>query len=213
MKTPLEQRYDKMGPRIVKALESRFFQAWYFSDTNEAVEKVFSLIPKTDTVSWGGSLTTTGLALTAMASEKGYKVIDRDKAASPEERTELMRQALLCDTFLTGTNAISEDGQLVNIDGGGNRVAAMTFGPKQVIVVAGMNKVVKTVMDAFTRAKTIAAPANMQRFPNGKTPCNETGICGDCLSADSICSFILRIRLCKPAGRIKVILIGKDLGL
>ena len=213
MKTPMELRYDKLGPKVVKALESRFFKAWYFSDTAEAVEKVFSLIPKTDTVSWGGSLTTTGLSLTAMAAEKGYKVIDRDKAASPAERTELMRQALLCDTFLTGTNAISEDGQLVNIDGGGNRVAAMTFGPKQVIVVAGLNKVVKTVMDAFTRAKTIAAPANMQRFPNGQTPCNETGICGDCLSPDSICSFIVRTRLCKPAGRIKVILIGKDLGL
>ena len=213
MKTPIELRYDKLGPRLVKAFESRFFEAWYFSESAEAVEKVFSLIPKTDTVSWGGSLTTTGFNLTTMAAEKGYKVIDRDKAASPEERMELMRQALLCDTYLTGTNAISEDGQLVNIDAYGNRVAAMTFGPKQVIVVAGMNKVRKTLETALARARTIAAPMNAQRFPSYKTPCNETGSCADCMAPDSICSYLVITRLCKPAGRIKVILIGKDLGL
>jgi hypothetical protein len=212
----MELRYDKLGPKVVKALQGRQFEAWYFSDAAEAVEKVFSLIPKTDTVSWGGSLTTTGttgLNLTEIAVEKGYKVIDRDKAASPAERWELMRQALLCDTYLAGTNALTEDGQLVNVDGNGNRVAAMTFGPKQVIVVIGMNKVRKTLKDAIARARNIAAPANTQRFPNAKTPCNETGACADCSSPDSICSFIVHTRLCKPAGRIKVILIGKDLGL
>jgi len=213
MKTPIELRYDKLGPKLVKALESRFFEAWYFSESAEAVEKVFSLIPKTDTVSWGGSMTVTTLNLTSLAVEKGYKVIDRDKAASPAERMDLMRQALFCDTYLIGTNALTEDGQLVNIDGNGNRVSAMIFGPKQVIVVSGMNKVVKTVEDAFIRAKMTAAPANTQRFPNLKTPCNETGACADCRSPDSICSFVVRTRLCKPHGRIKVILIGKDLGL
>jgi len=213
MTTPMKQRYDKLGPRVAKALAERFFEAWYFPESAGAVEKVFSLIPKTDIVSWGGSLTVTGLNITKMAEEKGYKVIDRDKAATPAERTELMRQALLCDTYLTGTNAVTEDGQLVNIDGSGSRVSAMIFGPKQVIVVAGMNKVVKTVEDAFIRAKMIAAPANMQRFPSHKTPCNETGACADCRCPDSICSFVVRTRLCKPSGRIKVILIGEDLGL
>ena len=213
MKTPIELRYDKLGPKVAKALQSRFFEAWYFSQPEEAVEKVFSLIPETDTISWGGSLTSTGLNLTKMATEKGYKVIDRDKAASPAERLEMMRQALLCDTFLAGTNALTEDGQLVNVDGNGNRVAAMTFGPKQVIIVAGMNKVAKTLEDAYARARTIAAPSNMQRFPALKSPCNETGACANCQSADSICSFIVHTRMCKPAGRIKVILIGKDMGL
>ena len=213
MKTPMELRYDKLGPKIVKALESRLFEAWYFSEIPEAVEKVFSLIPKTDVVSWGGSLTTTALNLQKLAAEKGYKVIDRDTAASPEERTELMRQALLCDTYLTGTNAVTEDGQLFNIDGNGNRVAAMIFGPKQVIVVVGMNKIVKTEAAAYDRARTIAAPANMQRFPNAKSPCNETGACADCFSTDSICAYIVRTRISRPKGKIKVILIGKDLGL
>ena len=215
----MKSRYDKMGPRVVKALESRFFKAWYFSNIPEAVEKVFSLIPKTDVISWGGSITTgstpgtAGLNLTAKAQERGYKVIDRDKGKTPEERTELQRQALLCDTFLAGTNAITEDGQLVNIDGYGNRVAPMIYGPKQVIVVSGMNKVVQTIMDAATRARTIAAPANMQRFPALKSPCNTDGACADCLSTDSICTYIVRTRVCKPAGKIKVILIGQDLGL
>ena len=213
MEAPMQLRYDKLGPKVAKALAARFFEAWYFKDIPEAVEKVFSLIPKTDTVSWGGSLTLAGLNLTAMVEEKGYKVIDRDKSTSPAEREELQRRALLCDTFLTGTNSITEDGQMVNVDGNGNRVAAMIYGPKQVIVVAGMNKVVPTVMDAFTRAKTIAAPANAQRFPNVKTPCNETGACSDCLSTDCICSYIVRTRICKPVGKIKVILIGKELGL
>ncbi|MCL2380603.1 MAG: lactate utilization protein [Treponema sp.] len=213
MEIPMGLRYDKLGPRVVKALEGRFFQAWYFSDTSSAVEKVFSLIPKTDTVSWGGSLTAKGLNLTEMVIEKGYTVINRDKAATPEERAELSRQGLLCDTYLTSTNAMTEDGQLVNIDGFGNRVAAMTFGPKQVIVVAGMNKVVKTLEDAHARARTIAAPANTQRFPNYKPPCSETGACESCRSPESICSFIVHTRLCRPAGRIKVILIGKELGL
>jgi hypothetical protein len=209
-----EARYDKLGPRVVRALQKRFFDAWYFSEPEAAVEWVFSLIPKTDVVSWGGSLTAAGLGLTMAASERGYQVIDRDSAADPQERNELMRKALLCDTFLTGTNALSEDGQLVNIDGGGNRTAAMIYGPRQVIVAAGMNKVVKTLQDAYNRARTVAAPNNMQRVgPGRKTPCGELGTCGDCVSVDSICTYIVTTRLCKPAGRIKVVLIGKDLGL
>ena len=213
MRSLIETRYDKLGPKVVKALQDRFFEAWYFSEPQEATEKVFSLIPATDTVSWGGSMSVVALNLTALAAEKGYNVIDRDKAANPAERMELMRQALLCDTYLIGTNALTEDGQLVNVDGNGNRVAAMTFGPKQVIVVTGMNKVCKTVEDAYARARTIAAPGNIQRFPNLKTPCNETGACADCRGPDCICNFIVRTRNCKPAGRIKVILVGKDLGL
>jgi hypothetical protein len=213
MQTPAELRYHKLGPKVVKALEERFFEAYYFDEAAHAVEKFWSLIPKTDTVSWGGSLTLAGLNLTKLAAEKGYRVIDRDAAATREERHNLERLALTCGTFITGTNAISEDGQLVNIDGMGNRVAAMIFGPRQVIVLAGMNKIAKTLEDAMARARTIAAPLNMQRFGERKTPCSLNGSCGNCTSPDSICSFIVTTRLCKPAGRIKVILAGKDLGL
>jgi len=213
MRTLAEQRYSKLGHKVVKALKERFFDAFYFDDTTEAVEKIISLIPKNHLVSWGGSKTMLDLGIQERLEKESYNLLDRDKAASPEERMERMRQAMLCDTFLAGTNAISEDGQLVNIDGYGNRVAAMIFGPKQVIVAAGMNKVAKTYEDAIVRARTIAAPLNMQRFPNLKTPCSENGTCANCLSPDTICSFFVTTRICKPAGRIKVVLIGKELGL
>ena len=213
MRTLSEQRYSKLGPIVVKALTAHSFDAYYFDDCGEAVEKVFSLIPKDHQVSWGGSLTLVGMGIQDRLVKEGYNALDRDKGETPQERHETMRRALLCDTFITGTNAVSAEGQLVNIDGNGNRVAAMIFGPKQVIVVAGMNKVVQTNEDAIRRAKTIAAPLNIQRFHNLETPCSETGICTNCLSPDTICSFIVTTRFCKPAGRIKVILIGKDLGL
>ena len=213
MSSPIELRNQKLGARVVQALKDRFFDAWYFDDPAAAKEKIISLIPKAHTVSWGGSLTLDELGIKEQLASEGYTVLDRDKAANPEERTEIMRQALLCDTFLAGSNAISENGDLVNIDGFGNRVAAMMYGPRQVIVIAGMNKVAKTLNDAIVRARTIAAPRNVQRFPNCKTPCNETGACADCKSPDSICTYIVTTRFSKPAGRIKVILIGKDLGL
>ena len=110
------------------------------------------------------------------------------------------------------SNAISEDGQLVNIDGTGNRVAALCFGPRQVIVVAGMNKVAADLDGAVARARHIAAPANAQRFA-GKTPCRVTGQCGNCTSPDCICAQMVITRFCNPAGRIKVVLVGEDLGL
>jgi L-lactate utilization protein LutB len=212
MSAPITLRNQKLGAKVVQALKNRHFDAWYIDDPAEALDKIVSLIPADHTVSWGGSFTLDELGIKERLAEKGYKLLDRDKAANQEERWEIMRQALLCGTFLTGTNAISEDGQLVNVDGFGNRVAAMTFGPRQVIVITGMNKVVKSLDDAVIRARTIAAPRNTQRFPNAKTPCNETGACADCSSPDSVCSFIVTTRLCKPAGRIKVILVDKDFG-
>ncbi len=211
--TPMKTRWDKLGPRVVEALKKRNFAAWYCSSAQEAVEQVFQLIPQTDVMSWGGSMTVEALGLQAEARRRGYTLQDRDKAQSPEERREMMRQALLCDTFLMSSNAISENGVLVNLDGTGNRVAAMAYGPKQVIVLAGMNKVVKTEADAIQRCRTVAAPANLQRFPGLKTPCQETGACGDCISPDCICNYLLVTRGSAPAEKIKVILIGEDLGL
>jgi len=212
MKTFAEQRYSKLGPRLAKALNARFFDARYFDDAAEAVDAIVSLIPREHVVSWGGSMTVAGLGVQERLAREGYALLDRDKASSPDERAEIMRRALLCDTFLSGTNAVTEDGWLVNIDGFGNRVAPMIYGPKQVIVVAGMNKVAKTLADAMARARAVAAPTNAQRFPALKTPCNETGVCSDCASADSICNFFVTIKASRPAGRIKVVLVGKDLG-
>ena len=208
----MKMHYDKSGPTLVKAMKKRQFDAYYCSTAEEAVEKVLELIPAGDVVSWGGVATVDELGIKDRLRQRNQPVIDRDTAKTPDERMDMLRQALTCDTFLMSSNAISEDGQLVNIDGMGNRVAALCFGPRQVIVVAGMNKVAADLDGAVSRARHIAAPANAQRF-DGKTPCAVNGQCGDCTSPDCICSQMVITRFCKPAGRIKVVLVGEELGL
>jgi L-lactate utilization protein LutB len=208
----IAQLNELRAAQVVKNLELRHFEAYYCKNREEAAAKALSLIPPGAVVSWGGSVTVEETGIIGKVYEVGFKVIDRDKAKSPEERIELMRQSLLCDTFLASANAIAEEGILVNIDGVGNRVAATIFGPKSVIFVAGMNKVCKTLEDARSRARTYAAPANAQRVGAKNTPCALTGTCGNCKSADSLCSYIVETRLCKPAKRIKVILVGENLG-
>ena len=208
----IQKRYDKAGPHVAAALSRRNMEAFYCPTAIEGAQKVLELIAPEDVVSWGGVMTADEMNLKELLRRRGQPVIDRDTAATPAERQELMRKALTCDTFLMSSNAISEDGQLVNIDGMGNRVAALCFGPKQVIVVAGMNKVAADLDSAISRARHIAAPANAQRF-DGKTPCAANGQCADCTSPDCICSQIVVTRFCKPAGRIKVVLVGEELGL
>lgn len=211
MQEMMKKMYDKAGPKVVENLNKRRFEAYYVSTAEEAEEKVLSLIPKEHVVSWGGTTTMAQLRVQQRLKETGYSVIDRDTAQSPAEKKALMKKALLCDTFLMSANAVSADGQLVNIDGGGNRVAALCYGPDSVIVVAGMNKVAPTLETAVSRARNVAAPANAQRFPV-KTPCNANGLCSDCISPDCICAQVVTTRVSSPAGRIKVILVGEDLG-
>lgn len=205
-------RNEKLGATVVKNLESRNFEAYYCATKEEALEQAMKLIPEGCSVSWGGSVSVDEIGLRDRLRDGGYTLIDRDTAKTPEERMEIMRRGLLCDVFLMGTNAMSEDGQLVNIDGNGNRVAALTFGPKNVIVLAGINKIVKSVEDALTRARTTAAPINTQRFAGLSTPCLKTGVCGDCNAKDCICNAIVTTRRCAPAKRIKVIVVGDTLG-
>jgi hypothetical protein len=123
-----------------------------------------------------------------------------------------MHKALNCGSFIMSSNAITEDGQLFNIDGKGNRVAALIYGPENVIIIAGMNKVVQDMDAAYKRVRGYAAPANAQRF-DLDTPCKKIGECADCLSASTICAQFVQTRICKPAGRIKVVLIGEELGI
>ncbi len=208
-----KNRYDCLGPRVVKALEARNFQAHYCSTSEEVLPLLLSLIQKDDVVSFGGSETLVGIGAIEAVRAAGYTLIDRGKAKSPEERMDMMRKALLADTYLTGTNAISEDGILFNVDGNGNRVAAMCFGPRRVIAVVGMNKVMPNREAAHARARGIAAPEVVQRFPGIKTPCITTGSCADCRSDACICSYVVETRMCRPKGRITVILVGEDLGL
>lgn len=202
--------YDKRGAVLVKNLQSRHFEAYYCSTKEEALEKALSLIPKDATVGWGGTVTCQQIGLLDAVRAGEYRALDRDTAKTAQEREEMLRQHLLVDTFLTGANALSVDGQMVNIDGTGNRLAAICFGPRQIIVVAGMNKVEDTLDAAIIRARTVAAPMNEQRFghPN---PCNATGSCADCKSESCICNHILVTRHSR-GNRIKFVLVGEDLG-
>ena len=203
--------FAKRGQQLVKNLKKRHFEAHYCETKEEALNKALSLIPEGELVGWGGATSAEQIGLLNAIRTGNYKAIDRDTAKSPEERTELMRSCLLTDTFITGTNAISLEGEMVNVDGMGNRVAAIVYGPKKILVIAGMNKVVDTLEDAMTRARTVAAPINKQRFGND-TPCTVNGSCADCLSEGCICNQILITRNCRPAGRITVILVGEELG-
>lgn len=215
----IKARYRLLSTKIIKNLQNRKFESYYCDTAIDAVQKVLSLIPESSSVSWGGSITLEETGLLEQVYQGKFTVIDRDKASTPDERYDLMRQALLCDVYLTSFNAISEDGVLINVDGVGNRVAAITFGPKNVIAVVGMNKVCKTVEDAVERARTYAAPINAQRCSINpffhtmqNTPCVINGGCGNCKTEDCICSYIVETRMCKTAGRIKVILVGESLG-
>ena len=212
MKNPRENYFEKRAQILVNNLRGRHFDAWYCENRDKALEKALELIPEGASVGWGGAMSAQQIGLMDRLNAGNYRAIDRDKTTSMEERQAAMKQCLMADVFVTGANAISLDGQMVNIDGNGNRVAAIVYGPKEVIVIAGMNKVVDDLDAAITRARTVAAPMNQQRFllPN---PCTTTASCADCKSETCICNQILITRHCRPAGRIKFILVGESLGL
>lgn len=203
--------YREQANEIIANLKKRHFDAYYFDTKEEAADFAISLIGKDDTVGWGGSVTMSELSLLDKLKEKGIATVNRDIAKNPDERFDLMRKALLSDVFLMSSNAVSKDGILVNIDGFGNRVAALCFGPKSVIVSVGMNKVCDTLEDAVWRARNVAAVKNAKRFGLTKTGC-VSGKCLNCLSDECICSHVVITRKSNRKGRIKVILIGEELG-
>ena len=207
-----KQYYEKRAAVLVKNLQSRHFDAWYCPDKTTALEKALSLIPEGSCVGWGGAMSAEQIGLMDGIRNGNYRAIDRSLCTTQEEKDAMAMQCLSADVFLTGANAISLDGQMVNIDGTGNRVAAIVYGPKKILVIAGMNKVEDTLEAAVNRARTVAAPANQQRFQRN-VPCTATGSCADCKSAECICNQILITRNCRPAGRIQFILVGEELGL
>lgn len=214
MQRSMEQkRFALLAKKLTKALESRNFEAYYCETREGAVQQALSLMQEGTSVSWGGSVSLNEAGLLDAVRQGNYTLVDRDVESDPQKRYELMRQALLCDTYLTSVNAITEDGLLVNVDSTGNRVAAMTFGPNSVIAVVGMNKVCRDLDDAVSRARNHAAPINALRLSlDLNTPCAKTGSCANCKVDDCICSYIVVTRRSKVKGRIKVILVGENLG-
>ena len=209
--SPIEFRNEKAAGKVIKNLARRNIEACYCPTAHEAVEKLLEMIPSGSSVTWGGSMSIRDIGIPAALAEAGkYEVYDRDKAPDRAAATEIYLKAFSCDYYLSSANAITEDGIIVNIDGTGNRVAAITFGPRNVIFVIGMNKLTQDVDSALARARSLAAPVNTARF-DIQTPCKLDGVCHNCLSDDCICNYIHYLRH-SPKGKHKVILVGESLG-
>ena len=209
--SPIEIRNEKAAGKVIKNLARRNIEACYCQTAREAVEKVLEMIPAGSSVTWGGSMSIRDIGIPAALADAGkYEVYDRDKAPDRAAATEIYLKAFSCDYYLSSANAITEDGVIVNIDGTGNRVAAITFGPRNVIFVIGMNKLTQNVDAALARARSLAAPVNTARF-DIQTPCKLDGVCHNCLSDDCICNYIHYLRH-SPKGKHKVILVGESLG-
>ena len=209
--TPLELRNERLAHKMIKNLERRHFEAYYCKTSAEAVEQAISLIPEGSSISWGGSMSIRDTGLTRRLKEGNYQVFDRDDVTTEEDKIATYRKAFECDFYLASANAISEDGIIVSIDGNGNRVAAITWGPKRVIFLVGMNKVAQNVEAALARARSTASPINAARF-DIQTPCQIDGVCHNCNSPQSICNYVHFLRNSHPAKRHIVILVGEELG-
>ena len=203
----IEQHHELVAKKVIENLKKRHMTGYYCKTPEEAVSLASSLIKKGSSVSWGGTMTISEIGMMdALRSREDLTLLDRSTAQNQEEVEKIYRQVFSADSYIMSTNAITLDGELLNIDGTGNRVAALIYGPKQVIILAGMNKVCKDLEEAMTRVRNIASPPNCIRL-NKKTPCAVTGVCGNCLSEDCICNQIVTTRNSRDPERIKVILI------
>ena len=202
---------ELLALRVIKGLESRNMQGYYCASKVEALEKALSLIPAGSRVAWGGSVSVAEIGLKDAILHGDYKVNNRDTATTPEERRHAELDAYAADFFLSSTNAITQDGELVNIDGNSNRVSCIAYGPLHVVMIVGMNKVTGDLDAAMNRARNEAATINNMRF-NLNNPCHVNGTCANCKSPDTICCQFLITRYSRHKGRIHVILVNDDLG-
>lgn len=207
----VKQANANAAATILERLKKRNMEGYFCETSAEAVELALSLMPEGSSISWGGTSTVSECGLMDAIQKKNYTLIDRATAKTPEEKREIFAKTVMADYYLMSTNAITMEGELINIDGFGNRVACLCAGPEHVLVIAGMNKVVNNVESGLDRIRTKAAPANTVRL-NKNTPCAKTGVCGNCFAPDCICSQTVITRRSGTPGRIKVILVNEDLG-
>lgn len=212
MSDVLKKTYEAQANTVIKALEKRNMKGYYCPDCASAVKLAGELVPEGSTVAFGGSVSLSESGVMDMLrSRDDIRLIDRSKANSPEEIKQMYRESFSSDVYFMSTNAITADGELVNIDGNGNRVAALIYGPDKVVMIVGMNKLVSTIADGINRVSDIAAPANGVRL-NKQTPCALTGFCHECFSPGCMCSHTVITRRCGTPDRIHIILIGETVG-
>ena len=211
MEKYLRQHRELLAQDLVKALEKRNFESYYAKDVDDAKAIALSLIPKGATVASGGSVTLGQAGIIDAVKSADYNYLDRANPPAGMDAQGVLKAGLTADVYLTSSNAVTRDGQLVNIDGNGNRVAAMLYGPDKVIVVVGTNKITEDVDSAVQRVKDKASPPNTMRL-GLDTPCAKTGRCADCRSASRICNMTTIMSYCRQKGRVAVIVVPEELG-
>lgn len=210
--THLESARELQAKSLISAIEKRNMTAYYCENKEACLQKVLEILPEGCTIAWGGSESIKEAGIPDAVKESGkYTVYDRAKYLSPRQVKEFNKLAFSSDYYFMSSNAITLDGMLMNIDGNGNRVANLIFGPEHVIVVVGMNKVVPTIEYAYDRIRNIASPPNTIRLRKN-TPCSKLGKCGDCYSDDCICNQIVITRRSREKERIIVLLVNDNLG-
>ncbi len=208
MNENIVKRNELLATKVIKGLEARNMSGYYAATREEALKQALELIPEGSSVTMGGAMSAHEIGLPDFLKKGNYKFIDRD---AYQDKRAAMLAAYDADFFLSSTNAMTEDGILINVDGNSNRVSAIAQGPKKVLFIVGMNKICADVDSAMKRARNVAAPINAQRF-GLSTPCSKTGSCMDCKSPDTICCQILITRFSRHKDRIHVILVNDNLG-
>lgn len=207
-----KKHYEILAGKMIEKLNLRQMEGYYAATKEEALQLVKEkFLTEGTSVCWGGSMTLGEVGVMDYLKSSKCEVIDRSAFTTPEEEKEIKAKMINADYFLMSTNAITLDGELVNIDGYANRVSFLCYGPENVLIIAGMNKVVTDVEEGVKRVRNIASPPNTLRL-NKNTPCAKNGRCGDCLSEDCICSQVVVTRRSSVKNRIKVILVGEELG-
>lgn len=203
--------YENAAKTVIKKFAQRGMEGYYCSDKESAKKLVLEMMEEGTVVTWGGSESLVEAGIIDAVKTGNYQALDRLKAKTPDEKRKVFGEIVCADYYLMSTNAFTVDGELINIDGNGNRVACLINGPKHVIIVAGMNKMVRTVEDGINRVHTFAAPPNAVRLKT-VNPCGKTGVCSMCVGGASMCCHTVVTRSSRHEGRIKVILVGEELG-
>lgn len=207
----LQAAFSAAVPNIIKNLALRNIEAFYYENSEAMVADILKKIPAGSSITWGGSESVIECGLMEAIHNGSYVLLDRAAATTPEEKREFYGKAVMADVFLMSTNAITYNGELINIDGNGNRLACLMQGPKEVFIIVGMNKFVGSVEEGIHRIENIASPANVQRL-HKDTPCYKLGKCAHCFSKDSICSHTVITRRSGTPDRIKVFIVPENLG-
>ncbi len=209
--SPKKIYYENLADSLIEKFNKRGIEGYYCDTAEDALLTARRFLTPGCSISWGGSETLNEIGLLDELMASDYIIYDRSHAKTPEEKSAMYSKIVTSDYYFMSSNAITLDGQLVNIDGNGNRVACLITGPKNVIVIAGMNKIVTDVTTGIERVRNMASPPNTIRL-GANTPCAQLGKCANCLVDDCICCEIVITRKSKTPGRIKVILVGEELG-